>query len=115
MNLIIRYCLAFVLFTNLIFADDIQKTNVACNIDAISSIAGFQCNIYQFTSPQTNHYSDPSFYAEGYKSAGSLVGSASNIVDLDFNLPGGDQTLYDIHFDSSNYAIEYTGYFKGMF
>jgi hypothetical protein len=93
---------------------NIQTNNVACHIDAISSTPGFIGGIYQFTNTESNYLSDSSFYAEGYKTEGSLVGYASDITDINFVLQGNTQALYNYQIDSSNFAVEYTGYFKGM-
>lgn len=114
MKSIFSYCLSIFLLINSVLADDIQITNVACNINAISSQAGFEASIYQYTSPQSSYYSDPAFYANGYRS-GTVIGSSSGIVNINFDLPGGTQELYGASFDSSNFVVEYMGYFKGMF
>jgi hypothetical protein len=116
MNAIFNYLLTALVFVNTIFADaNIQSSNVACDINAISSNPGFVGNIYQLTKTETQYYSDLSFYAEGYKTEGSFISAASNIDNIDFSLPGGSQTLYGVPIDSSNFAVEYTGYFYGTY
>jgi hypothetical protein len=116
MNFLFSYLLAALVFANTSFADaNIQSSNVACDISAISSNPGFVGSVYQFTQTETQYYSNPSFYAEGYKTEGSFVSAASNIASIDFSLPGGSQTLYGVPVDSSNFAVEYTGYFYGMY
>lgn len=115
MTLIIGYFLFAILFSSLVCADDSIKTSVVgCNIDAISSQNGFDGVFYQFSDIATSVYSDPSFYAHDYKS-GVVGGTASDVTEINFSLPGGQQTLFGVSVNSSNYAIEFTGYFKGEF
>ena len=62
----------------------------------------------------TTAFSKSAFYESEYK-AGDTVGTATDITEINFSLPGGEQSLYGLNIrDTSNYALEYTGYFKGM-
>lgn len=96
-------------------ASDLLKTSVVgCNFDAISSNPGFYGTFYQLFDVATSLVSDPNFYAQGYQSE-SVIGVASSISEINFSVPGGVQDIYGITVNSSSFAIEYTGYFKGRY
>ena len=94
--------------------DLLQTSVVGCNFDAISSNPGFDGTFYQYSDMATSLVSDPNFYAQGYQS-GSVIGVASDISEINFSIPGGVQDINGVTVNSSNFAIEYTGYFKGMY
>lgn len=117
MKLMLRFINAFFLLIASTIADataNIQTNNVACNVDAISSNLGFKGVFYQYSTSQTDQISNTNFYAGGYKT-GKPVGTASSITDINFSVPGGNKNINGVNIDSSNFAIEYTGYFKGTY
>lgn len=117
MNSVSSFILSFFLLASSVLADasaNIQTSNIACHIDAISSNPGFKGVFYQYSTSQTNQISNTAFYEGGYKT-GKAVGTASSITDINFSVPGGKQNINGVNVDSSNFAIEYTGYFKGTF
>ncbi|GAV30106.1 hypothetical protein PMKS-003613 [Pichia membranifaciens] len=106
---------ALLLAAPIVAAGDLLQTSVVgCNFDAISSNPGFDGKFYQFSDMATSLVSDPNFYAQGYQS-GSVIGVASDISEINFSIPGGVQNINGVSVNSSNFAIEYTGYFKGMY
>lgn len=112
---LVTYLLWAALFACSTIADNsIQTSVVGCNINAISSLEGFNGVFYQFADIATSVYSDPSFYAQGYRT-GSVVGTASDITNINFSVPGGERNLFGVNVDTSSFAIEFTGYFKGRF
>lgn len=112
---LVNYLLSVIPFACITLADALIQTSVVgCNINAISSDEGFDGVFYQFTDIATSVYSDPGFYGEGYK-AGTVIGTASDITNINFSVPGGEQNLFGINVNTSSFAIEFTGYFKGKF
>ena len=115
MKVLMNSLLSALLFAGTIIADSpIQTSVVGCNFDAISSNAGFDGKFYGLPDVDTSVYSDADFYVTGYQ-AGSVITTASDITEINFSVPGGVQTLYGVSVNTSSFAIEYTGYFKGMF
>lgn len=91
---------------------EIQTSVVACDFNAISSQPGFKAVLYNYDQPQTTAFSDPAFYEGGYLS-GTVAGTASSITDINFSVAGGEGKVYNVEVDSSNFAMDYTGYFRG--
>ncbi|ONH70755.1 Flocculation protein FLO9 [Pichia kudriavzevii] len=105
-------------FTSLIIAlsmianAEVLTSIVGCNFQEISSSQGFNAVAFQYDTPMTTAFSKSAFYESEYK-AGDTVGTATDITEINFSLPGGEQSLYGLNIrDTSNYALEYTGYFK---
>lgn len=114
MKMLINSLVSALLFAGPIIADSLLQTSVVgCNFNAISSNAGFDGKFYGLSDVDTSVYSDPNFYLQGYQSA-SVITTASDITEINFSVPGGVQNLYGVSVNTSSFAIEYTGYFKGM-
>lgn len=115
MRVLVNSLLSGLLFAGPIIADNLLQTSVVgCSFDAISSNAGFDGKFYGLLDVDTSIYSDPNFYVQGYQS-GSFITTASDITEINFSVPGGVQNLYGVSVNTSSFAIEYTGYFKGMY
>lgn len=114
MDLLFSFILQLLLFTNIINATDIQNSVVGCDFNAIQSEPGFKGVFYEFSDSRTDEISDVKFYGGGYLT-GSIAGTASKITDINFSVPGGEENIYGVVVNSSNLAIEYTGYFKGKY
>ena len=90
---------------------EIQTSIIGCDFDAIASHPGFNAVLYNYDQPQTTVYSDPAFYAGGFQN-GNVAGTASGVTNIAFSIPGGDATVYGVGVDGSNFAMDYTGYFR---
>jgi hypothetical protein len=89
----------------------IQSSIVGCDFNAIASHPGFNAVLYNYDHPQTTAYSDPAFYAGGFQT-GNVAGTASGITNINFSIAGGREDVYGVEVDGSNFAMDYTGYFK---
>jgi hypothetical protein len=93
---------------------EIRTSIIGCDFDAIASHPGFNAVLYNYDQPQTTAVSDPAFYAGGFQ-MGNIAGTASGITNINFSVPGGDGNVYGVDIDSSNFAMDYTGYFRRMY
>jgi hypothetical protein len=111
MQMMLSTIIALTLFWVSASNAEIQTSIIGCNFNAIASQPGFNAVLYNYDRPQTTVYSDPAFYAGGFQK-GNVAGTASGVTNIAFSIPGGAAKVYGVDVDGSNFAMDYTGYFR---
>lgn len=115
---ILTFVLTFSSFARADFDGQLQTTNIGCNIPNLNPVHGFTANIYSYAYNDLSDYTNTAFFNGGYSS--SLITTVANVVDPNFintaGYPGPTTSkLYGVDVPITNFAMELSGYFYGMY
>lgn len=116
---LLSLALSYTKSANADFQGKVETANVGCSITGLESVNGFSANIYSYTFSDVSDYTNTAFYNGDYSTAG-LVTTVSLVDEPNFNNNQGYATetsgsLYGVEIPITNFALELTGYFYGMY
>lgn len=100
------------LFTSFVTADVINTID-ACNFKDVNFKQGLHGTIYDYPTSQQHVLSQSDYYLNGYKNENTK--GTFDMSNLNFDFQTGTNNFYGVDIKTDSFAIEVTGYFKGMY
>lgn len=110
--------LAFANFASADFDGILKTTNIGCNIPNFNPAHGLSANIYSYAFNDLSDYQNTAFFNGGY--ASNLITTIPTVLDPNYVQTNGyagqaSSLLYGVQVPITNFAMELTGYFLGMY